>query len=164
MAEAADDSGIREGEVALAFDPGARPDAGVTFIGRIRSPWSRGDCPRNIRRARETGQGARVELDPAYAPGLAGLEPGRAVFLIYWMDRARRDLIVQAPHHTDGLRGVFAIRSPVRPNPVAMSVVRITDIDLASGSFGIDATDVFDNTPLIDIKPFTPTVDTPPDD
>lgn len=156
-------SDIRDGEVALDFDPGDRAEAGVTFIGRIRSPWTKGDCPKNIGQARETGKAGRIELDPAYAAGLAGLEVGRAVVLLYWMDRGGRTLIVQNPRHADEPRGTFALRSPRRPNPIAMAVVRITDIDHDTGRMGIDAIDCFDNTPLLDIKPWFDTVDIPPD-
>lgn len=151
---------IRDGEVLLPFDPAETATARLAFIGRIRSPWqTRADCPRNIGRARETGQGARVELEPGYGGGLAGLRAGQAVMLIYWMDRARRDLIVQAPGHADGPRGTFALRSPNRPNPLAMSCVTITALDAAG--FEIDAIDCLDGTPLIDIKPWLPSIDTP---
>jgi tRNA (adenine37-N6)-methyltransferase len=45
--------------------------------------------------------------------------------VLYWMDAARRDIIVQRPRHLDRLVGVFALRSPARPNPVAMAVVSL---------------------------------------
>lgn len=150
----------REDEVALPFDPGAQADATLCFIGQIRSPWSRGDCPKNIRAARETGQPARVELDPAYAPALTGLTIGQAVQLLYWVDRGERNLIVQSPAHADGPRGTFALRSPVRPNPIALATVVITAIDGAT--IHIDAIDAFDGTPVLDIKPWISTVDVPP--
>ena len=153
---------IRAGEVQLGFDPGDRVEAGVTFIGVIRSPWSKGDCPRNIGRARDSGQGARIELREGYAAGLEGLSVGQPVIAIYWMDRSRRDLIVQAPGHAEGPRGVFALRSPVRPNPLALSTVVITHLDRAAGVIGIDAIDVFDGTPLVDLKPWLESVDRPP--
>lgn len=153
-------SGARPGEVALGFDPGDRVDAGLTFIGRIRSPWSKGNAPKNIRQARETGEAARIELDPAYAPALTGLKVGQAVQLLYWVDRGERDLIVQTPAHADGPRGTFALRSPVRPNPIALATVLITGIDGAVVE--IDAIDAFDGTPLLDIKPWIETVDVAP--
>jgi tRNA (Thr-GGU) A37 N-methylase len=67
---------------------------------------------------------------------------------------------VQSPRHTDGSRGVFALRSPVRPNPIALGTVVITSID--GNTIGIDATDAWDGTPVLDIKPWIPTVDVPP--
>jgi len=152
----------REGEVELGFDPGADPDAGIRFIGRLRTPWSRGDCPRNLRQARERGGSFQVELDEPYRAGLTGLEPGRQVILLYWMNGARRDLIVQTPGHSDGPRGTFALRSPVRPNPVSLAAVTLLSVDQQAGLLEVDALDCFDGTPLVDIKPWLETVDIPP--
>lgn len=153
---------IRDGEVQLEFDPGRQVDQTIAFVGQIRSPWpSRESCPGNITRARERGQGARIELAPGYAAGLTGLEPGRHLLVVYWMDRARRDLIVQRPHHADGPRGTFAIRSPNRPNPLAISAVTITSIDHDAGVIGIDAIDCVDGTPVVDLKPWIPGIDMP---
>jgi len=152
----------RPGEITLPFDPADRTDAGVVFIGRIRSPWAKGTAPKNIRAARDTGEPARIELDPAYAPALTALKPGQAIQILYWVDRGQRDLIVQSPRHTDGPRGTFALRSPVRPNPIALSTVVITALDIETGVIGIDATDAFDGTPVLDIKPWIETVDVPP--
>lgn len=153
---------VRPGEKTLDFDPADRAEAGLVFIGRIRTPWSRGDCPKNIRRARETGQGARIELDPAYAEALTGLAEGQAVILTYWMHDARRDLVLQAPGHVDGPRGTFSLRSPNRPNTIAMSTVILTGIDRQAAHLEIDAIDCFDNTPLVDLRPWLPTIDVPP--
>lgn len=156
------DRNIREGETALSFDPADRIEAGLTFIGRIRSSWSAGDAPRNLRQARETGQAARVELDPAYAAALTGLEVGGAIQLLYWVDRGQRDLLIQNPAHADRPRGTFALRSPVRPNPIALATAVITGLDIRAGVVGIDAIDAWDGTPVLDIKPWLATVDVPP--
>ncbi|TCO69947.1 TrmO family methyltransferase domain-containing protein [Rhodovulum euryhalinum] len=153
---------LRPGEMVLAGI--AEPDGPrLHFIGSIRSPWGPEDCPKNIGRAREAGMGARVELDPAFAPALAGLTVGQPVILLYWMDRARRDLLVQAPRHVEAPRGTFALRSPNRPNTISQATVRITTLDPVQGVIGIDAIDCFDGTPLVDIKPWLETVDMPPD-
>jgi tRNA (Thr-GGU) A37 N-methylase len=153
----------RKGEQALGFDPADRTFAGVTAIGRIRSAWRAGDCPRNLRQARERGGGdARLEIDVPYRPGLAGLAESQWIWLLAWYGDRRRDLIVQAPAHAEGPRGTFALRSPVRPNPVALQLVRITALDANAGHVGIDATDAFDGTSLLDIKPWLDTVDMPP--
>ena len=153
----------RTGEVELGFDPGAAPDAGIRFIGRLRTPWRRGDCPRNLRQARERGGAFRVELDAPYRAGLAGISAGSRLILLYWMDGARRDLIVQTPGHADGPRGTFSLRSPVRPNPVSLAAVTVLEIDTAAGVLRVDALDCFDGTPLVDIKPWIETVDIPPE-
>ena len=158
-----DDSAMRPGERRLGSDPGALPaDAGVVFIGRLRTPWRRGDCPRNLGRARERGGRFAAEIDAPYRPGLEGLAAGDAVILLYWMADARRDLIRQAPHHAPGPKGTFALRSPVRPNPIALAVTRLTALDIEAGRLEVEALDAFDGTPLLDVKPYRARIDVPP--
>lgn len=152
----------RPGEIALGFDPADRTEAGLCFIGHIRSTWEKGNAPRNLGAARATGERARIELLPNYAAGLTGLDVGQAIQVLYWVDRGQRNLIVQNPRHAEGPRGVFALRSPVRPNPIALGTVVITSLDPETGVIGIDATDAFDGTPVLDIKPWIEGVDTPP--
>ena len=154
---------LRPGEVALDPDPAGSDDAGLSFIGQLRTPWTRGNCPKNLREAREGGGSFTAEIAPPYRPGLLGLQAGQAVILLYWTGAARRDVIVQSPAHRDGPTGVFALRSPARPNPVALAVVRLLAIDLKEGLLTLDAADAFDGTPLLDVKPWLPTVDIPPD-
>ena len=138
-------------------------DGHIVFIGRIRTPWAtRKDCPKNPREARERGKPAALEIDPAYRLGLTGLAGYSHIVLLYWMHEARRDLIVQSPAHATEPRGVFSLRSPVRPNPIALSVVRVLSLDAAAGRIEIDAIDCVDGTPLIDIKPYLPGVDAVP--
>jgi len=156
---------LRPGEVTLSSDPAAHPaDAGVVFIGRIRTGWlSLADCPKNLRAARETGRTAVIEIDPPYRPGLAGLERVSHVVLLYWMGKSRRDIIVQAPRHTDGTRGVFALRSPARPNPIALAAVPLLSVDIAAGRLEVGMLDCLDGTALLDLKPYVATVDAIPD-
>ena len=117
--------GLREGEVAVELP--AQFDASLYYIGRIRTPWKRReDCPKN---ARESDAVCTVELDPRWAEGLTGLETVSHVMLLYWMDQARRDLVLQSPRHYAEHRGTFALRSPARPNPIAVSVARLVRID-----------------------------------
>jgi tRNA-Thr(GGU) m(6)t(6)A37 methyltransferase TsaA len=154
---------MRPGEVALGFDPAERAAAGVVFIGRLRTPWVPGECPKSLRAARELGNDARIEIDAPYRGGLEGLAPGMALVVLYWLDRGRRDLIRQAPRHRESPAGVFALRSPVRPNPIGLAVVRCTGLDLEAGLVAVDALDAYDGTPLLDLKPWLPTVDIPPE-
>lgn len=163
MTDASQGKATRPGEVALSFDPGRiADDAHLRFIGRLRSPWSPGNCPKNLREAREAAGPFRAEVDLPFRPGLQGLAPGMAVILLYWTGQARRDMIVLHPAHRDGPTGVFALRAPSRPNPIAVGVVRLLEIDRAAGLLGFDALDAFDGTPLLDIKPWLPSVDVPP--
>ena len=151
----------RPGEVALSFDPGkTAEDAKVVFIGQIKTLWkTRDECPKNLRQARERGARAVIELDEAWRAGLAGLEDAKQLIVLYWMHEARRDLIVQSPRHRSKPAGVFSLRSPARPNPIALAAVNIEQIDLETGRIVVDAMDCLDGTPLIDIKPWLETID-----
>jgi tRNA-Thr(GGU) m(6)t(6)A37 methyltransferase TsaA len=149
----ATDDTLREGEVAI--DLPAQFDAGVYFIGRIRTPWTRrADCPKN---GRESQAECTIELDARYAAGLKDVETVSHLLILYWMDRARRDLIVQAPRHYAEQRGTFALRSPVRPNPVAASVVQLMRVE--GMKLTVVGLDCLDGTPLIDIKPYFASTD-----
>jgi tRNA-Thr(GGU) m(6)t(6)A37 methyltransferase TsaA len=153
----------RPGEVALSFDPPRiADDAQLRFIGRLRSPWARGNCPKNLREAREAGGSFRAEIDLPFRPGLLGLSPGMPLILLYWTGLARRDMVVLHPPHRKAPTGVFALRAPSRPNPIAVAVVRLLEVDQAAGTLEFDALDAFDGTPLLDIKPWLPSVDVPP--
>jgi tRNA (Thr-GGU) A37 N-methylase len=77
------------------------------------------------------------------------------------MDQARRDLLVQVPGHLAKGRGTFALRSPVRPNPIAMSVVRLVRVD--GNRIEVVALDCLDGTSLLDIKPYYASTDSIPD-
>ena len=81
--------------------------------------------------------------------------------LLYFMHEARRDLVMQAPRHHTVPRGTFSVRSPVRPNPIAMSVVRLVRVD--GTQLTVVGLDCLDGTPLIDIKPYFASVDAVPD-
>ena len=149
--------GLREGEVAVALPP--RFDASLYFIGRIRTPWKRReDCPKN---PRESDAACTIEVEARWTAGLAGLESVSHVVVLYWMDRARRDLVLQAPHHYSERRGTFALRSPVRPNPIAVSVARLVHLD--GNRLTVIGLDCVDNTPLLDIKPYFASTDSVPD-
>jgi tRNA-Thr(GGU) m(6)t(6)A37 methyltransferase TsaA len=151
-----DEFGARPGERAI--DLPERFDAGVYFIGRIRTPWrTRDRCPKN---SAESDALCRVELDPRYAAGLKDLETCSHVIVLYWMHRAPRNLIVQTPRHGDAARGVFALRSPARPNPIALSAVEL--VRVAGGSLEVRGLDCLDGTPLLDVKPYFASTDARP--
>ncbi len=153
----------RDGEIALQFDPAERAaDAGLIFIGHVRSPWTeRKDCPKNMRAARERGEPAELLLDAAWRQGLLGLSAGDSVVILTWLHHSPRNLIVQRPRNSETPRGVFALRSPVRPNPVGLHVVKLISLDAESGILGLEAIDVLDGTPVIDIKPWFASTDLP---
>jgi tRNA (adenine37-N6)-methyltransferase len=156
---------IRPGEIRASIDPVGQPgDAHVVFIRRARTPWvSRADCPKNLREAREQGGSAEIEIDPPWRLGLRDLAIGETIIVVTWLDQARRDLLVQAPRHRDAPASVFSLRSPVRPNPIGIHVVRIVELNAEAGTLEIDALDCLDGTPVLDIKPWRAGVDIPPE-
>jgi len=77
------------------------------------------------------------------------------------MHHSRRDLVVQVPSHYKTGRGTFALRSPVRPNPIAMSVVKLVKIE--GTTLSVIGLDCLDGTPLLDIKPYFPSTDSIPE-
>jgi tRNA-Thr(GGU) m(6)t(6)A37 methyltransferase TsaA len=148
---------LRAGEVAVELPK--QFDASLYFIGRIRTPWARRqDCPKN---GRESDAVCSIEVDARWAQALKGLESVSHILVLYWMDKARRDLVLQAPRHYVEQRGTFALRSPVRPNPIAASVVRL--VGIAGNTLSVVGLDCLDGTPLLDIKPYFASTDAVPD-
>ncbi|HMO30772.1 tRNA (N6-threonylcarbamoyladenosine(37)-N6)-methyltransferase TrmO [Enterovirga sp.] len=153
---------IRPGEVAVEMPPAT--DAGLVFIGTIRTPWTdRLLCPRQ---GRLDGPVCRIELRETWAGGLSGLEGYERVEVLYWLDRSRRDLLLQSPRSDGTVRGVFSLRSPVRPNPIGTSLAALVGIE--GSTVLVRGLDCLDGTPLIDLKPdrcaFTPLAPPQPGD
>lgn len=127
-------------------------DAQIWFIGRIHTPWARReDCPR--RGDAEHGPDCRIEIFDPWGPALAGVEGKDRLQILYWMHLSRRDAVRQNPNFGQVSIGTFALRSPLRPNPIASSVVRLIRVDGAT--LTVRGLDCVDGTPLLDIKPET---------
>src|SRR3978361_1177042 len=113
------ESEIRDGEIAV--EPPKPRDAGLVFIGRIRTPWtSHMETPRQ---GRQDGPVCRLETFEPWTPALRGLELYSSLEVIYWLHLSRRDLVLQSPKNNNTTRGTFSLRSPVRPNPIGTPVV-----------------------------------------
>jgi len=140
-------SDIREGEVAVEM-PAPR-DAGLVFIGRIRTPWtSRVDTPRQ---GSHEGPVCRLEIFEPWVPALKGVDFYSHLEVIYWLHHSRRDLVLQSPKNNKSTRGAFSLRSPVRPNPIGTSIVKF--VALEGSTVLVRGLDCLDETPLIDLKP-----------
>lgn len=138
---------IRAGEVAV--DPPSI-DAGIAFIGRIHTPWtSRMMTPRQGRR---DGPVCRIEVFAPWRAALAGIEAFVQLEVLYWLHLSRRDLVLQSPANDGRVRGTFALRSPVRPNPIGTSVVRLLGVE-GGEALLVQGLDCVDGTPLLDLKP-----------
>jgi len=137
---------IRDGEIAVTPPPAT--DAGLIFIGRVRTPWtSREQTPRQ---GGLDGPLCRLEIFEPWLPALQGLEKYSYLEVLYWLHLSRRDLVLQK-RRGDEARGTFALRSPLRPNPIGTSRVALVGIEGASVL--VRGLDCLDDTPLIDLKP-----------
>jgi tRNA-Thr(GGU) m(6)t(6)A37 methyltransferase TsaA len=138
---------LREGEIAVEV-PMPR-DAGLVFIGRIRTPWkSRLDTPRQ---GGHDGPVCRLEVFEPWVPALKGVDFYSNLEVIYWLHQSRRDLVLQSPKDNRSTRGTFSLRSPVRPNPIGTSIVKLVGVE--GNTVLVRGLDCLDETPLLDIKP-----------
>lgn len=138
---------IRLNEMAVAAPPPT--DAGLVFIGRIRTPWtSRLECPRQ---GRADGPVCVLEIFEPWVPALAGVEAFERLEVLYWLHESRRDLVRQSPANDGTVYGTFALRTPVRPNPIGTSIARFVALDGAGVL--VRGLDCLDGTPLLDVKP-----------
>ncbi|MDA8164926.1 MAG: tRNA (N6-threonylcarbamoyladenosine(37)-N6)-methyltransferase TrmO [Desulfobacteraceae bacterium] len=120
-------------------------------VGVVRSSLvSRESCPKQ---GWEGAPEAWLEIDPAFADGLDGLSVGAEILILTWLHEGRRDVLRVHPRGNPDapLRGVFATRSPDRPNPVGLHRVTVTAI--GEGTIGVRPLEALDHTPVIDIKP-----------
>ena len=96
-----------------------------------------------------------------WSPALKDVQTCSHLIILYWMDRSKRNLAQQTPRHSLEPRGTFALRSPARPNPIALSVVRL--IKMEKNKLLVVGLDCLDGTPLLDIKPYFASTDSIPD-
>lgn len=109
------------------------------------------EVPRNWRRSELEGA---LEIDDRYTGGLADIQPGERIVVIFNFHRSpgfSAELLRQTPPHTGKETGIFSICSPVRPNPIGMSVLKVLGVD--GGTVRVKGLDMLDGTPILDIKP-----------
>jgi tRNA-Thr(GGU) m(6)t(6)A37 methyltransferase TsaA len=119
-------------------------------IGQIRSPLkSTHEAPRQ---GSEGAPDAWLEIDPAYAGGLKGVSAGDELIVITWLHQADREVLEVHPRGdlTNPLTGVFATRSPARPNPLGLH--RVTVREISGTKLLIGPIEAIDGTPVVDLK------------
>jgi len=120
-------------------------------VGVIRSPLEH--LRDAARQGSEGAPDAWLEVDPALAEALRGIAAGDEIILITWLHRSRRDLLTVHPRGDRSLplAGVFATRSPDRPNPLGLHRVRV--LEVAGNRLRVGPLEAIDGTPVIDVKP-----------
>ena len=128
----------------------------LTPLGTIRSPFQKpGDCPRQ---GRFSDAVSVIEVDPAYGDALLGVEAGRRYLVLYEAHLADRNRLQTIPPARKELWGVFASRSPHRPNPINLCIAYLQKRE--GNSLHVTGLDAVDGSHLIDIKPYAKDIDT----
>ena len=139
---------IKPGETLT--DAPLAADATLGFIGHVETPWkTRSDCPK--RGDEHAGPDCRVILNAPWDAALKGIEAFERLDILMWFDQARRDLLTIDPEAQGRPVGVFARRGPVRPNPIAVTGVRL--LSRQGNVLVVRGLDAVDGTPVIDVKP-----------
>jgi tRNA-Thr(GGU) m(6)t(6)A37 methyltransferase TsaA len=112
-------------------------------------------------------QEARISIFPEFCSGLKGIEEFSHICVLYWAHLRTSEeerhtlLVIPKRHSVDFEVGVFASRSPTRPNPIGLSVVELVKVE--GGLITVRGLDAFEDSPVIDIKPYIPRADSIPD-
>jgi tRNA (adenine37-N6)-methyltransferase len=124
-------------------------------IGTVRSPYTdRGQVPRGLG-AKHEAEGV-LEIAPDLAAGLADIEGFSHLYVLWVFHQAEGVSLVSTPPSDDRPHGVFATRSPRRPNPIGLTVVRLLGRD--GNRLRVSGVDMLDGTPILDIKPYLSSV------
>jgi tRNA-Thr(GGU) m(6)t(6)A37 methyltransferase TsaA len=125
-------------------------------IGVIHSPYEKSkDIP--IQGIFRQNVEAWAEIEENYVPGLKDLHQFSHVILLYFFHKSRKEHLQGKPFLEDTTHGIFAIRSPHRPNHIGLSIVTVTRIE--GNKLYFTDVDILDGTPLLDIKPYVPYFD-----
>jgi tRNA-Thr(GGU) m(6)t(6)A37 methyltransferase TsaA len=127
-----------------------------TPIGTIRTPWTEmAGMP--LQSVAAEGVAGSIEELPAYAAGLRDIEGFSHLILLYHLHRMTGYALDVTPYLDTATHGIFATRSPKRPNSIGFSVVRLIGVE--GTTLTIADVDMLDGTPLLDIKPYVPAFD-----
>jgi tRNA-Thr(GGU) m(6)t(6)A37 methyltransferase TsaA len=130
----------------------------LTPIGVVHSPFAdKRDAPRQPAGAPEVRGTIELLPDARYRDALRDLEQWSHIWVLFWFDRNEDWNPLVLPPRSTQKRGVFATRSPHRPNPIGMSAVRLERIE--GCVLHVVGLDILDGTPVLDIKPYVPYVD-----
>jgi len=120
-------------------------------IGIVRNAYKNlMDIPRQGRMSEEVSE---VEIHPEFADGLLRIEQNKYLIVLYWAHLAKRNILKTLPPASKEIHGVFASRSPGRPNPLSLCIVEL--IERNGDILRVKGLDALDGSSVIDIKPYT---------
>jgi tRNA (adenine37-N6)-methyltransferase len=134
----------------------------IRIIGHARTPWKRREDAPHQPSAVPDSEGI-LEIEPAYRAALADLDGFGRIWLLFLFDRSRGFAATVKPPRGGPKRGVFATRAPNRPSQIGLTSVALHGVDVAHGEVRVRGIDLLDGTPLLDIKPYLPMIDSWPD-
>ncbi|HSO26041.1 MAG TPA: tRNA (N6-threonylcarbamoyladenosine(37)-N6)-methyltransferase TrmO [Methanobacteriaceae archaeon] len=124
-------------------------------VGIIHSPFKeKKDSPRQGRYGLEKSE---IEIFEEYVEALDGIEKYENLIILYWLDKAERDLLKVVPAGKSKKRGVFSTRAPSRPNPIAFSLVDLLEVN--KNKLIVKGLEALDSSLLVDIKPYWKDID-----
>ncbi|MCK4822528.1 tRNA (N6-threonylcarbamoyladenosine(37)-N6)-methyltransferase TrmO, partial [bacterium] len=128
-----------------------REEIRIKPIGIVHTPYKK---PKGIpiQGKFEEGVTGKLELFPKYQQGLKGIEWFSHIILIYYFNRSKDEKLIGKPYLEEEVHGIFAIRSPYRPNHIGFSIVKLEKVEDNTVTFS--EVDILDGTPLLDIKPY----------
>ena len=127
-------------------------------IGVIHSPYKRReDIPRQGRLSKEISE---IEVYAHYAPGLKDIEQCSHLYILYWLHLGDRNRLLATPPRSQKEHGVFATRSPNRPNLIALDIVEL--LEAKGNRLNVRGMDALDGSILLDIKPYSAEMDSIP--
>ena len=134
----------------------------IRIIGRARTPWRRREDAPHQPSAVPDSEGV-LEIAPDYRAALADLDSFTRAWLIFLFDRSHGWSAKVKPPRGGPKRGVFATRAPNRPSQIGLTSVVVRAVDVERGLVRVQGIDLLDDTPLVDIKPYVPSIDAWPD-
>lgn len=147
-------------ERSFPTNPQLESKEGITFlpIGVFKTSYSENKRPpRQGMLAPNTTQ--QIVIDKKYRKALKDLGMFEYIIVLYYFDKVDRWTEYGHPPKSEAETGLFSTRSPYRPNPIGLSTIKLDSIDYDKGVLFVEGADAFNNTPVLDIKPYLPFVD-----
>jgi tRNA-Thr(GGU) m(6)t(6)A37 methyltransferase TsaA len=134
----------------------------IRIIGRARTPWRRReDAPHQPSAAPAVE--AVLEIAPEYREALADLDTFERIWVVFLFHRSRDWAAKVKPPRGGSKRGVFATRAPNRPSQIGLTSVLLKAVDAGAGVVRVEGVDLLDETPILDLKPYLPSIDAWPE-